>query len=121
MEFWYKMKRVSSYPISIYVGFKNINTGEIGNIENAEKICQRYCDNIGFCVSLTSTKFIYTNGSEPGCIVGLINYPRFPSSKEQLMSHAIKIAHLLMEEYKQFRVSIVAPDETIMLEEDLNM
>ena len=112
-------KEVESYLISICVGFKNVNTNEIvGNTELVESVCQRVCDEIGLCVTVTPTKFIYTKGSEPGCIVGLINYPRFPDSKENLLARATLIATLLKFHCEQQRVSVVAPDITIMIGDD---
>ena len=113
------MKEVYSYPVSIYVGFKNTKTNEIvGSIELVESLCQIFCDTNGCCVTVTPTKFIYTNGSEPGCVVGLINYPRFPASKETIIRKAKTIAVTLKDYCEQERVSIVAPDVTIMIESD---
>jgi hypothetical protein len=113
------MKQVESYPVSIYVGFKNIKTNQIvGSVGLIELICQRFCNEIGLCVTVTPTKFIYTDGSEPGCIVGLINYPRFPDSKENILSTATSIAGIFKFHCEQQRISIVAPDVTIMIESD---
>ena len=78
-----KLTEVDSYNISLYVGFKERSTGRETTIELAYKLIQEYCDKNGLCVSVTPTKFIYTNGGENGCIIGFINYPRFPSTKEK--------------------------------------
>lgn len=55
---------------------------------------------------------------EPGFCVGLINYPRFPSTAEKIREHAIAMARRLLVEFRQFKVSIVFPDETVMVEEE---
>ena len=114
------MKEVESYPVLIYVGFKNTETNKIvGSIESVESLCQIICDDIGLCVTVTPTRFIYTNGSEPGCVIGLINYPRFPSSKENIIKKAKDIAITLKDYCEQNRVSIVTPDVTIMIGDDV--
>ena len=51
-----------------------------------------------------------------GVIIGLINYPRFPTTKEKLRETAEEIARLCKEQYKQNRISIKYQDQTIMLE-----
>lgn len=111
------MDMVKTYTATIYVGFKETKTGEIRDISIAKKICQDYCDAVGLCVTIKPTEFIYTNGSEPGCEIGLINYPRFPAKWYTIMENAMKIAEQLKESYKQCRVTIVTPEETVMLSE----
>ena len=80
-------------------------------------MCQEYCDNIKLGVTVTPTKFIYVGGHEMGAIIGVINYPRFPSTPEQIKSRAIELANIVKDEFKQHRVSIVFPDETVMIGE----
>lgn len=87
------------------------------------EICQEYVtkvkdeseDNIGLCVTITPTCYEYPGGWENGFIVGLINYPRFPSSNKHLIDHSLKLAEVLMKEFEQLRVSVVTPDKTYML------
>jgi len=110
------MKTVPSFTASIYVGTKPHYSGEPIVIDHARGFLQQYVDQ-GLCVTLTPTEFIYTKGKEPGFIVGLINYPRFPSSSEKLKEHAKQIALGLLTLYQQFKVSVVFPDETVMFEE----
>lgn len=113
-----KFVESDSYNVSLYVGFKNIETGIELPIEVAKITCQEYCDNFGLCVSITPTFFIYTNGNENGCIVGFINYPQFPQSNEQIFNHAVNIAKLLKEKYHQNKVTLVASDKTLMVSDD---
>jgi hypothetical protein len=84
----------------------------------AELIVQKYCDEIGFGVSIKPTRFIYTDGSEDGVEIGLINYPRFPKTVEDIKEHALTIASILMVKFNQHRCSIVFTDETVMLENE---
>ncbi len=59
-----------SCPVSIFIA---------GDYDKAHEICRAHCDAVGLCVTVTATSYIYTGGEEAGVIVGLINYPRFPS------------------------------------------
>lgn len=104
-----------TFTATVYVGLKHRESGEIRNKSAAVAAVQAYVDSVGLCASITDTQFVYTNGCEPGLAVGLINYPRFPSSPEQIRSHAIAIAEMLLGECKQSRVSVVMPNETVMI------
>lgn len=112
------MNVVSTFTATIYVGLKERDSGFVHSPDEIEAVCQKYCDELGLCVTVTPTRFIYTDGSEPGAAVGLINYPRFPSSAGEIMEHAIGLASLLRESLGQNRVSVVFPHETAMLDED---
>ena len=72
-------------------------------------------DRVGLCVSVTPTEFIYSNGSEPGFIVGLINYPRFPDHVPSIRGKALHIAEELRVLMQQLKVTVVFPDETVMV------
>ena len=112
------MKTVETFTAQIAVGFKNIDTQEELSIEPAFAICQSYCDSVGLCVTVTPTIFVYTNANEHGCIIGLINYPRFPSTPEKILEHAFALAKKLLDEYHQYKVSIICPDKTYMIERE---
>jgi hypothetical protein len=113
-----KFVETDSYNVSLYVGFKNIMTNEELTIDLAKSICQEYCNKVGLCVSVTPTTFIYTRGNENGCIIGFINYPRFPQTNDQIFNHAVNVAKLLKEKYHQKKVTLVASDKTLMISED---
>lgn len=62
---------------------------------------EKYCD-VGLCVTVTSTRFIYTGGWEMGYRVGLRNYPRFPCGDvQELLVHAEKLGKLMAEAGEQ--------------------
>jgi ferredoxin len=84
------MKTVDTFYANIYVGMREEYSDKIHNIEDAYKICQDYCDTVGLCVTVTPTKYIYKNGEEDGIIIGLINYPRFPSTPFDIETTAQK-------------------------------
>lgn len=100
------MKRVEilSYPVSIFIA---------GRAADIEDQCRTYCDEVGLCVTCTPTVFIYTHGEEDGYIVGLINYPRFPSEPATIWAHAEALAERLRVEACQQSYTIQAPDKTV--------
>jgi hypothetical protein len=66
-----------------------------GDLAQAKQVCREYCFNVGLCVTVEPLAFIYTGGEESGFRVGLINYPRFPTTAEALHQHATELADLL--------------------------
>ena len=78
----------------------------------AERVCREYCDEFGLCVTVSPTRFVYTRGEEAGVAVGLVNYPRFPKSPEQITDTAKHLALVLREKMDQESVMIVTPDRT---------
>ena len=50
-----------------------------GDIEVARKVCHDFCDELGWCVTVTPTTYVYRGREEAGFIVGAINYARFPA------------------------------------------
>jgi hypothetical protein len=83
-----------------------------GDLAVARQVCRSYCQ-IGLCITIEPVDFVYTGGMESGVRVGLINYPRFPTSKDDLRSRAIALAERLRDMLYQHSYSIVGPDETI--------
>lgn len=110
------MKVVDTFTANIYVGLRHGYSGNLSSINEVREWVQKYCNKVKLGATLTPTEFIYVDGREPGVIIGLINYPRFPSTKHQIWVHAQAIAKGLMELCHQERISIVFSDETIMLE-----
>jgi hypothetical protein len=83
-----------------------------GDIAVAKQVCRSYCYQIGLCVTVEPVAYIYTGGEEAGVRVGLINYPRFPSTEQELKAKADGLAVLLMEEMHQHSYSVAGPSET---------
>lgn len=109
----------NTFTATIWVGLKEGYDGVVHTPEDAKRYLQARCDFCGLCVSVTETTFIYTNGTEPGLSVGLINYPRFPvKSTADLEKTALEIAEQLMIVLGQLRVTIVLSDRTITIESD---
>jgi hypothetical protein len=111
------MKITDSFNVQIWCGLRLEYTDRHFSIEDVRRICDKYVNNIGDCVTITSTEYRYVGGSEDGVMIGYINYPRFPRTNEEILKRAIDLAKLLKKELCQNRVSVVAPDKTYMLEE----
>lgn len=109
------MMTVPTFTATIYAGLRPGYSGWRFSHARAARIVQRYCDEVGLCATVTRTRFVYTRGSEPGVVVGLINYPRFPSTPEQIQAHALELGERLRRGLRQQRVSVVFPDVTVML------
>lgn len=103
--------------IKIYCGLKNTFEQKIGtySLTDVHEIVQEYVNKLGECVTITPTNFVYTNGNEPGVIIGFINYPRFPKDQSELITRALGLAEKLMYAFKQCRVTVTTPISSIML------
>lgn len=82
-----------------------------GPIEGAKQVCREYCLRVGLCVTVEPSLFIYTGGEEAGYVVGLINYPRFPSTPEVITETANELAELLMLRTAQWSSLVMTPCE----------
>lgn len=109
------MHGLKTYTATIYCGLRPGYKGrEVSTTRILRKI-QAYCDDVGLCVTVTPTTFVYTKGRERGLIIGLINYPRFPARPADILRRAKELASMLLDEARQNRISIVATDRTIMI------
>lgn len=102
------MKRVevATYHVSIFIA---------GGAMEAETLCLDFCEEVGLCVTVTETTYCYTGGEEAGVIVGLINYPRFPSLPEAIWQRAEQLAARLCAGLKQQSYTIQSPDKTVWI------
>jgi hypothetical protein len=110
------MRSLATYTASIFVGQRVGYTQEIRPILLALEWLQERADKGGMCVTVTPTTFIYKDGTEPGFIIGCINYPRFPENPLDIKTKALEIAEAMLLLFGQNRVSVVCSDETITLE-----
>jgi hypothetical protein len=107
--------KVPTYWVRICVGFGIRGTTTTVPRQVAMELIGSYCTDIGLCVTVTDTTYVYKNGHEPGIIVGLCNYPRFPSTPTGLLSDAYDLGRKLLVACQQCRVTIETPYDTIML------
>lgn len=83
-----------------------------GDIAQAKQWLRRYCYEHGACVTVRETTFIYTGGEEAGVEIGLVNYPRFPSTRSALLERARELAEGLVIKLCQKTALVVADDVT---------
>lgn len=95
-----------SYSVQVFIA---------GDAAKASEICRAYCDDTGFCVTVTPTWYVYTGGQEAGIIIGLINYGRFPSEPHAIFARAKDLALKLIDGLGQESASIQAPDKTLWI------
>lgn len=93
-----------TYTIKIYLS---------GDIEIIKQACRKYCLEFGLCVTINETLFIYTGGEEYGVEIGLLNYPRFPTTPESLDITALELATECRNAAMQHSYLVVTPAETI--------
>jgi len=91
-------QKVPSFCVEVFIA---------GDKATARRVLRDYCMKDPCCVTLSSTEYVYRGGLEDGVVVGLRNYPRFPSSPEEIRSRANDIASVLMDEMAQDSCMIV--------------
>jgi hypothetical protein len=72
-----------------------------GHIADAKRVCAQHCYDVGLCVTVTKTEYIYTGGRELGFVVGLVNYPRFKPGEKEVWENAWRLAERLISELAQ--------------------
>lgn len=81
-----------------------------GPLHVVEQVCRKNCFEKGLCVTVEPMKFIYTGGEEQGYVVGLINYPRFPTSNfQEIEERAKELAFQLLDATYQHSVLVMTP------------
>ncbi|GJD46884.1 hypothetical protein AFCDBAGC_4769 [Methylobacterium cerastii] len=80
-----------------------------GDLAVARQVCREHCIEARSCVSIEPIDIVYTGGLEAGVRVGLINYPRFPSSLHGLRDEAMALGERLLHALCQNSFSIVGP------------
>lgn len=83
-----------------------------GPIEVAKQVLREECMKEGLCVTIEPTTFIYTGGEELGYVIGLLNYPRFPSTPDQLEARAKTLMAALLAGTFQHSVLMMTPTVT---------
>ena len=96
-------KTANTYWVKLYLA---------GDINVAKQVCREECYKEGLCVTIEPCDYIYTGGEEAGYCVGLINYPKFPSTPEKILERAKTLASKLMERTCQHSVLIMNPTDT---------
>lgn len=83
-----------------------------GPIEVAKPLLRELCTEVGDCVTVEPTTFIYSYGEEQGFVVGFLNYPRFPRTDGQIIERARTWLHALLDCCCQGSALLVTPAVT---------
>lgn len=111
----------SLFQSQIFVGLRNTATNYVYSINRLKKLVDNCCKDLNICVTITETEFFYPSDNpykkrhEPGVIIGIINYPRFPESRNSLIDKTDCIAFYLMDCLYQCRVTYTTPEGCCML------
>lgn len=89
-----------------------------GPIDVIKQICRQDVKENPLCVTVEPTTFIYTGGEEQGAVVGLINYPRFPSDRQSIYNRARQLAVTLLDKTYQRSILLMTPYETEWVTDD---
>jgi hypothetical protein len=98
-----------TYNVKIYLS---------GPIEVAKQIIREHLFEHPLCVTIDPTTFIYMGGEETGYVVGLLNYPKFPTAPNELAIRASMLAILLLEKTFQRTALVVTPEQTTWITND---
>jgi hypothetical protein len=116
------MKIVDNYGAKIWLGLREGYSDNYFTIAEVTEEIQNYCTEVGQCVTISPTHFVYVKGNEPGVVIGFINYARYPASEAEIRFRARTLATRLMKKFKQYRVTITfypsIPSGSVMLEND---
>jgi hypothetical protein len=116
------MKIKKTFIAKICLGFREGYTQKIHELKEVYDVCHEYCDKVGLHITITPTMFIYPkgggikDGEEPGVFIELINYPRFSQSRYDIIYQAIELTKILLQKFKQNRISIITSDQTYLIE-----
>lgn len=97
------MSKSKSYWCRLYIA---------GDASAAALECGRFCREIGWCVTVSPTKYVYSGGQEEGVVIEAINYPRFPARKVDIRNRVVDLAHRLAKSLNQRSFTISDPDRS---------
>ena len=86
-----------------------------GSYDDAVRICKKYCNEVGLCVTIDKTEFVYTQGAESGVKIRLVNYPRFPEEDRVIYLEAENLAKELIEGLYQRSALLITSNNTYWL------
>lgn len=98
-----KIETASTFWARIYIA---------GDLSMIKQVCREHCMQVGLCITVEASAYIYTGGEESGAVIGLINYPRFPSTEDEIYNKARELGEKLMERCCQHSFSIMTPTDT---------
>ena len=102
----FAFKTVDTHIVTIYTS---------GPIKVIEHVCRESVFNDGHCVTVKPAKFIYTGGEEFGVEIGLLNYPRYPETAQNLVVRAKELAIDILKATYQRTALVVGTQFTTLI------
>lgn len=96
-----------SYTVTIHIA---------GNYDRIEQVCSDFCSEVGLCVNVKPTNFIYTYGEQSGAEIQLISYPKFQPTLGLSRRKAQMLCERLMDEVNQKSATITDPKRSLYIE-----
>ena len=81
-----KSSVTKSFNAQIWCGLRAGYTDKYYSIADVNKIVNEYVNDVRWCVTVTPTHYHYVEGHEPGFVVGIIQYPRFQTPKDEIIN-----------------------------------
>jgi hypothetical protein len=101
------VKKEQTFQSAIYIS---------ANLHTVQDVCAEFCKKNPSCVTVEPVDFIFCGGAQSGFRVKFINYPRFPSSVDQIKQKAESLALNLLIASHQLSCSVVHSDETVYMQ-----
>ena len=118
----YTVKKNRNYEARIYIGSRARYNGPLFTFSELRAAISKYQHEGGLnaCnpVRITPTTYVWDDYMEEGWEIAVIDYPRQSKSHIVLRDFTFNLAAYLLERFHQNRMSIVFPDEIVMLESD---
>lgn len=118
----FHVKKNRNFEARIYLGSCVGYNGPQFTFQELREVIGKYQHENGLdaCnpVRITPTTFVWDDYCEDGWEIAVIDYPRQSKSHIVLHDFAFNLAAHLLERFKQNRMSVVFPDEIVMLEAD---
>ena len=110
-----------TFTANIFVGCLDDEKGFERPVAEIKAFCQDFVDDVGLCVHVQEVFYQYgdgegNGGNERGAKIGLIQYPRFPKTENEITEIALELAEKLMHRMRQKRVSVICTDNTYTLQ-----
>ncbi len=116
MSYKTEKSSVPTWEGKVYVGSRVGYDGPAfseDEVKLAVNTFQHACS-VNACVRMSRCRFTHKEYDEAGWELGVINYPRFPKTVQELESFTLGLAEHLVGALKQNRVSAVMPERTVM-------
>lgn len=114
------VKKNSNYEAKIYIGSCEGYSGPKFSFLDLKHVIGDFQKQTGLEIAnpvrVTATTYIFDTYEEDGWEIAIINYPRKSKSHQILHDFALELAAHLLEYFHQNRISVVFPEEIVMLE-----